>query len=1493
MNRFKLLIACWLLSSLVCLIQYSASAQCFNHYTISPNGNICGGSVVLYLSGSQSGVSYQLQVNGANYGSAVNGNGSSISLGTVTSSGSGGGGTFLVLASQYGSSCSPTIVAGAGVYFIPFPGGTVTASSTLVCPNGPVTFTVNPTTTGLYTYQWLLNGTAITNATAATYSTTIAGTYSVRMTDMCGMATLSCPTITSWPSVGQPGAVTGPISRVAGAGTSTYTAGAANNAAAYNWQVSPSLAGSFSGFGSSTTLTWNPDFFGTAIVSVTAAGDCGPSSNPSLLPVSVDLPSSTSYSYVKEIDSRVPNIVSASALAALPFGQKTVTFSYKDQAGRPIQQVMQSATPGGNDMVQPMAYDPVGRSVTSYLPFTVSTTNNGSYVPTPLASQAVYYNPATPGATNIATSTNATSQTAYDNSPLERTVEKGYPGTTWIQGGGHTVTTTYGTNTAYEIADWFVNSNGNGAMYIYTYNAGTLSTIIATDENGNSVTQYTDLNGKMVCKKIQSGPTTYLFTYYVYDDAGNLRYVIPPLPTVPVAVSLPSSFQETDAVFNNFFYGYHYDGRNRLTDKKVPGKGWEYYVYNKLDQEILSQTPTQLALGIWTYTKYDAKGRAVLTGDYTTTASRSTLQSNADAFSSSLLFESFTNSTTNYGYSDVSYPDFTVAASKKVLSVSYYDTYAFLSNSVINPNATVFTAPSVDTILNTPEGLLTGSVSNVLGASSLTYLLTINHYDTYGRTVKTIGQSFISGSTSAGNYDIIQNQYSFTNLLVKSTRAHYLSGALKVTVNTYYGYDLTGRKILLKQQYDTGPTVSLAKYDYNELGQLITKNLQSTNTTGIPASSGFLQHLNYQYNIRGWMTYINNPASTTLSDPAFPAQTDLFAEEIDYDQPSTNSMFSSAAPQYNGNISSMSWQTLPVPGKGMVQELKGYIFNYDNLNRLNSAYYKSPSGNDKYNEVVSYDELGNILTLNRNASATTYLNKLTYNYGSGTQRGNILLSVADNGGTDAYTSTFSYQSTTGNETANTKTGVQQIIYNELNLPSLITFTGGKTISFIYSSSGEEFERIIMQGTAVNEDRSYVHGIEYAGNAIDFIHTEEGRARPSSTGYMLEYQITDHLGNVRALFGDEGNTGVFSATNDIVQATDYYAFGRQIYYFEPNPLFEYKFNGKEYSSDLNEYNYGARYYNPVTARWNGIDNAAEKSRRWSPYTYVNNNPIRNIDPDGQSVGDFGDLIENAVGYGITGQWGYATNPLYNPVESAWDQGIGNFYNFALHLTPFGGLVDFTNSARQGNVGSALLGLGSSFLSFTPTFTSAFEEASLADPGSLIDGVNENGIYNVIDKEETQAYNHNFQQQQTALAVDQYNIGVMQNQTNQLIDFLSPESGIAGSSQGSTTNAIANYYPPNNGALGESTNTYLMPGDLIDRFGSPYGRYLSPTGTPLSMRALPPNANLSIYTQYQVAKPFSVSAATVAPYYGDLGFGTQYLAPLPVNTLLKWGILIPPQ
>ncbi len=61
---------------------------------------------------------------------------------------------------------------------------------------------------------------------------------------------------------------------------------------------------------------------------------------------------------------------------------------------------------------------------------------------------------------------------------------------------------------------------------------------------------------------------------------------------------------------------------------------------------------------------------------------------------------------------------------------------------------------------------------------------------------------------------------------------------------------------------------------------------------------------------------------------------------------------------------------------------------------------------------------------------------------------------------------------------------------------------------------------------------------------------------------------------------------------------------------------YKFNGKELDQETGYYYYGARYYDPSTALWFGVDPLQHKYPEVSPYVYCGGNPVKHVDPDGR-------------------------------------------------------------------------------------------------------------------------------------------------------------------------------------------------------------------------------------------------------------------------------------
>ncbi len=137
-----------------------------------------------------------------------------------------------------------------------------------------------------------------------------------------------------------------------------------------------------------------------------------------------------------------------------------------------------------------------------------------------------------------------------------------------------------------------------------------------------------------------------------------------------------------------------------------------------------------------------------------------------------------------------------------------------------------------------------------------------------------------------------------------------------------------------------------------------------------------------------------------------------------------------------------------------------------------------------------------------------------------------------------------------------------------------------------------------------------------------IRHPEGVVEKSGSTFTYEYFIKDHLGNTRLAFRPNGSS------KTITQRIVYYPFGHTAE-IENSTSNQYKYNGKELQAELNWYDYGMRFYDPVGPRFLTIDPAAEKYYEISPYAYVANNPILYIDPRGDTitVNNTGYIINN--------------------------------------------------------------------------------------------------------------------------------------------------------------------------------------------------------------------------------------------------------------------------
>lgn len=842
----------------------------------------------------------------------------------------------------------------------------------------------------------------------------------------------------------------------------------------------------------------------------------------------------TDQNYIRSRIFKTANVNERNLDSVRSVNEVNQTVQYLDGLGRPLQSIAIQGSPGFRDHVQPVVYDAFGREQKKYLPYVADqNVSNGSFKPNAIADQLSFYNNPSllgaPGVTGIPGA--AFSETRFEASPLNRVLEQGAPGASWQLSQGHTQKITYGANESTEVKLWTVTENG--ASSIGNYPANQLYKTVTRDENiaasqkAGSVEEFKDFEGQVILKRIWKSNSESLSTYYVYDDPGNLRYVIPPAVT-------GNSFTRNDEVFDQFIYGYHYDGRKRLIRKKLPGKGWESMVYNRLDQLVFSQDSLQRGQNKWAFNKYDALGRLIMTGLYTDTAAMATLRNRLNQ-QGIPLWE--LKSTSGLGYSNSAYPLTAVEADYQI--VNYYDGYDFPGNSFHQPDASLHQVSGLRT-----KGLLTGTKVRILGSS--TFLLRVNYYDEEGRVLETSSHNHLDGT------DVVTNSYTFAGELIVSTRINKVPGT-STTIANRFEYDHTGRKKATFEQINAGKEVLLSNLDYNEMGQLMKKSLHSTND-----GSSFLQQTDYAYNERGWLKSSNS---------------NEFGVKLLYQD--------GAVPQFNGNISGQQWGA----GSNSPNE---FTYSYDPLNRL----LKASSIGVIMSEEISYDGMGNILSMNRDNLG---LNEYSYS-------GNRLNKVSNG---PLATGMYQYD-VNGNATKDGRNEVQ-LTYNHLNLPATATKTD-LNLSYTYSAEGAKLKKV-SNGTV----RNYIDGIEYVGNTIDIIHTEEGIARNNSGVFSYEYNLTDHLGNVRYSFRQHPGTG----SMDRLQSDDYYAFGkRKSSGVVTSTVNKYLYNGKEIQDELDgQYDYGARFYDPVIGRFTTLDPLAENFPWMTSYQYASNDPIKNIDLDG--------------------------------------------------------------------------------------------------------------------------------------------------------------------------------------------------------------------------------------------------------------------------------------
>ena len=777
-------------------------------------------------------------------------------------------------------------------------------------------------------------------------------------------------------------------------------------------------------------------------------------------------------------------------------------------------------------------------------------------------------------------------QNHYD--ALDRVTAVDIAGDKWRQAGARDITQYLANTSADGVLHYEAPEDGSYSL-IYPENTsfryypeGSLSKVVSYDADGKSMTVFTDLQGNKVLERTDAGDT-----YYVYNVLGQLRFVLTP------------AFNENSRSKTMFAYEYRYDNRGRMVMKILPKDSSEgtaiQYWYDSADRMAYMKDP---ALGDrYRFYLYDRLGRLCIQG----TCNGGDMDGSVLSATS---YASGTGGICNTGYT----PPYTISDPMLEI-VNYYDSYDFIGRNLTGLMTTV-------TIDQTQRQYACGfQTGQVVYATNGEALGSVNVYDQKGQMVRTVRKGL------KGYLEDVSTAYTFTGDIENTVADVDVRYGNHFTAKTAYTYGY-GKKtnMVLSVSHGRSAYPYETEYTYDAIGRLSGKERAMTGTSKSLCS--------YTYDVHGWLTSINSGG---------------FQEQLYY----TDGLDGG---YYNGNISTVKWK------RGDYGPYEGYNLKYDGTNRLTSAVFGGgdnlTSYKNYFDEHAEYDCNGNITRMRRRGLVDNMhggfglVDNLYMTY-----EGNMLTSVRDNASRMAYVGATDFDGVSGQEypltyndagslVSDAGRKIARIDYDLRNNPVRIQFTNGNVTKYVYSAAGEKL-RVIYQTAVPNisvaigstrellpseilnaDSTDYLLGgsLTLKNGRIDKYLFDEGYCQAekyvyntSKDDFTFCYYDRDHLGNIRQVREVDGTREGY-----VIQSIDYYPFGAQLCHSgTDNNVQPYRYNGKEFDKmhGLNTYDYGARQYNPITARWDRVDPLAEKYYSVSPNVYCMNNPVRYVDTDG--------------------------------------------------------------------------------------------------------------------------------------------------------------------------------------------------------------------------------------------------------------------------------------
>ena len=755
----------------------------------------------------------------------------------------------------------------------------------------------------------------------------------------------------------------------------------------------------------------------------------------------------------------------------------------------------------------------------------------------------VYYKSRNTYNSNMAFATNE-----YDD--FQELASSWKPGEAWET---HPVTVTRHVVPADEVRKYSVDADGNLVVNDDSYYPyGMLMSATTTDEDGRSMTVFTDFHGNTVLERRGENNDT----YYVYDQYGRLGYVLPPM----------CQGAGNTSTLSKYWYRYKYDDRGRCIEKQLPGCEPVRYWYDNASRLESEQDGHLRSQSLYRNYKYDAIGRLTLQTINTTRGEAT--ETNARSVELKNFYDGY------YSCRSELSPLFFVWADS------------------INSHQLLSTAARgrlTATLHTTSDGKRYFEMYGYDGLGRLNYKLSA-YSDMWLKAVHT-AYNFVGDVTSVQESVYTHSEYQKLLLARRRTVNAYHPGTRLLATTTVTHTDKngnTGTQVISHPTYDVFGNITANDRPGTAADMAYTYDRLQGWVSGISSPSGFSEELLRE-------TATDAQFSGNIGSMEWRNISDGEQHRYDYTYDGlgrlTNAQYSSSV---NGADGRYDEQVAYNPNGSITSLLRGGMKNDGTFGDIDDL-------------TVSYD--GNrLLKVTDAAEALNYNGALDFNDGADADceyeyDSNGALTRDGNRGINSITYDYGHHAYKINLDVNNK---------PRNITNVYTTDGRKlssrhVVSFPKASgyTKKTTTDLYVDGLILRNGKPLLW--QFDGGYVSL--NDNG----TPTGW--NYYITDHLGSTRMVVDSNDsireviNYYPFGSEMQMQAPAQMAETSRHPFRFtgkeldNQNGLNCYDFGARWYDV-------------AGVPMWTSVDPLAEKNPSFTPYHYCHNNPISRIDPDGK-------------------------------------------------------------------------------------------------------------------------------------------------------------------------------------------------------------------------------------------------------------------------------------